>query len=60
VKRAGLPQLATVIFDPQVSQGSWEAVYMSALAEQLTVEELDRGLGIFAPPLRSPVPRLDV
>jgi hypothetical protein len=42
------PQVAIVIFDSQVPAGSGQAVYMEAVAEELGVDELERGLGIFA------------
>jgi pyridoxine/pyridoxamine 5'-phosphate oxidase len=44
---AARPQLSIVIFDSQVPVGSAKAVYMSAIAKQLTDAELDRGLAIF-------------
>jgi pyridoxine/pyridoxamine 5'-phosphate oxidase len=45
---AARPQVAIVIFDSQVAPGSGEAVYMTAVAEELTGDELERGLGIYA------------
>lgn len=42
------PQVAIVIFDSQVPAGSGQAVYMEAAAEEVTGEDLDRGLGVFA------------
>lgn len=44
---AARPQVAIVIFDSQVSPGSGEAVYMTAVAEELAADELERSLGIF-------------
>ena len=41
------PQVAIVIFDSQVPPGSGEGVYLTALAEELTGEELERGIRIF-------------
>jgi pyridoxine/pyridoxamine 5'-phosphate oxidase len=45
---AARPQVAIVIFNSQVSPGSAEAVYMTAVAEELAADELERSLGIFA------------
>jgi hypothetical protein len=42
------PQLSIVIFDSQVPINTGQAVYMSALAEALTGNDLDRGLDIFS------------
>lgn len=42
------PQVAIVIFDSQVPAGSGQAVYMAAVARELTGDELDCGLGVFA------------
>ena len=42
------PQLSIVIFDSQVPVGSAKAVYMSAVAEQATDADLDRGIAIFS------------
>ena len=41
------PQISIVIFDSRVAVGSGQAVYMSALAEELTGVEFDRGLQIY-------------
>jgi nitroimidazol reductase NimA-like FMN-containing flavoprotein (pyridoxamine 5'-phosphate oxidase superfamily) len=43
---AARPQVSIVIFDSQVAPGSAEAVYMSAVAEQV-VDDLDAGLAVF-------------
>jgi nitroimidazol reductase NimA-like FMN-containing flavoprotein (pyridoxamine 5'-phosphate oxidase superfamily) len=43
---AARPEVSIVIFDSQVVPGSAEAVYMSAVAEQVA-EDLDDGLAIF-------------
>jgi nitroimidazol reductase NimA-like FMN-containing flavoprotein (pyridoxamine 5'-phosphate oxidase superfamily) len=43
---AARPQVSIVIFDSQVTPGSAEAVYMSAVAEQV-VDDLDAGLAVF-------------
>ena len=45
---AARPELAIVIFDSQVPESSAEAVYISATAEQLADEELERGIEVFA------------
>jgi hypothetical protein len=41
------PQVSIVIFDSQVSVGAGQAVYMSAVAEELTGIDFDRGLDIY-------------
>ena len=45
---ADRPQLSIVIFDSTVAPGSGAAVYMSATAEELTADELEAGLPVFA------------
>jgi hypothetical protein len=45
---AARPQVSIVIFDSQVPVGSAAAVYMQAVAVQLTGPELDRGMEVFA------------
>jgi nitroimidazol reductase NimA-like FMN-containing flavoprotein (pyridoxamine 5'-phosphate oxidase superfamily) len=42
------PELAIVIFDSTVAIGTGQAVYMSAVAEQPTDDELIRGIEIFS------------
>jgi pyridoxine/pyridoxamine 5'-phosphate oxidase len=42
------PQVSIVIFDSQVAPNSGEAVYMAALAGEVTGAELERGMGIFS------------
>jgi hypothetical protein len=42
------PQLAIVIFDSTVTPGSGQAVYMSSTAKELTGDEIDAGMGVFA------------
>ena len=42
------PQLSIVIFDSTVTPGDGQAVYMSATAEELTGDEIDAGLEVFA------------
>jgi nitroimidazol reductase NimA-like FMN-containing flavoprotein (pyridoxamine 5'-phosphate oxidase superfamily) len=42
------PRVSIVIFDSQVPEGEGQAVYMSALAEQLDGDERERGIGIFS------------
>ena len=44
---AARPQVSIVIFDSSVPEGSAQAVYMSAVAEQLTGGEVEEGLAIF-------------
>ena len=41
------PQVSIVIFDSQVSVGAGQAVYMSAIADELTGVDFDRGLDIY-------------
>ena len=41
------PQLAIVIFDSHEA-GGWKALYMSAVAEQLTDVDVDDAIGIFS------------
>jgi hypothetical protein len=41
-------QLSIVIYDSHAQIGTGQAVYMSALAETLTGDELDRGLDIYS------------
>jgi nitroimidazol reductase NimA-like FMN-containing flavoprotein (pyridoxamine 5'-phosphate oxidase superfamily) len=45
---AARPELSIVVFDSQVPIGTGQAVYMSAVAEQLAGDELERGIGIFS------------
>jgi hypothetical protein len=42
---AGRPELAIVIFDSHLT-GGWNALYMSAVAEEL--EDVEQGVGIFS------------
>jgi hypothetical protein len=42
------PELGIVIFDSTVPIGTGQGVYMSAVADQPTGEELDRGIEIFS------------
>jgi hypothetical protein len=42
------PQLGIVIFDSRAPVGTGQAVYVSALAEELTGEDLERGVGIYS------------
>jgi len=44
---AGRPQVSIVIFDSQVPAGSAAAVYMEAVAEELSGAELARGIDVF-------------
>ena len=41
------PQVSIVTFDSQVPVGKGQAVYMSAVAEELTGTDFDRGLAIY-------------
>lgn len=41
------PQVSMVIFDSQVAVGMGQAVYMSAIAEELIGSEFDRGIQIY-------------
>lgn len=41
------PQISIVVFDSQVPVGTGQAVYMLAVAEQLTSAEFDRGLEVY-------------
>ena len=45
---AARPELGIVIFDSTVPVGAGQGVYMSAIAEQLTDDKLDRGIEIFS------------
>lgn len=45
---AGRPELSIVIFDSRVAVGAGQGVYMSAVAEKLTGDELDRGIDVFS------------
>ena len=42
------PQVSIVVFDSQVPIGTGQGVYMSAVAEELQGEELDRGIDVFS------------
>jgi nitroimidazol reductase NimA-like FMN-containing flavoprotein (pyridoxamine 5'-phosphate oxidase superfamily) len=42
------PQVSIVIFDSQAAIGSAQAVYMSAVAEEITRDELARAIEIFS------------
>ena len=45
---AARPEISVVVFDSQVPVGSAAAVYMRAVAEELTGAELERGMEVFA------------
>jgi nitroimidazol reductase NimA-like FMN-containing flavoprotein (pyridoxamine 5'-phosphate oxidase superfamily) len=45
---AARPQVAIVIFDSRTPINTGRAVYMSALAAELTGAELERGIGVFS------------
>ena len=44
---AARPEVAIAIFDSSAAPGTAEAVYMSGLAEELTGDELERGIELF-------------
>ena len=45
---AARPQLSVVIFDSQAAVGAGQGVYMSGNAEELTGDDLERGITIFS------------
>jgi Pyridoxamine 5'-phosphate oxidase len=45
---AARPELSIVVFDSQTPVGEGQGVYMSALGEELTGVEVERGIGIFS------------
>jgi len=45
---AGRPELSIVVFDSRVAIGEGQGVYMSALAQELTGADLERGIEIFS------------
>jgi uncharacterized protein YhbP (UPF0306 family) len=45
---AARPEVAIVVFDSRAPIGSGQGVYMSAVAEELTGADLDRGIAIFS------------
>jgi uncharacterized protein YhbP (UPF0306 family) len=45
---AARPQVSIVVFDSQVPIGTGQGVYMSAVAEELEGDDLDRGIDIFS------------
>jgi nitroimidazol reductase NimA-like FMN-containing flavoprotein (pyridoxamine 5'-phosphate oxidase superfamily) len=45
---AGRPEVSIVVFDSGVPIGTGQGVYMSARAEELGDEELERGIRVFA------------
>ena len=45
---AARPDLSIVVFDSQAPVGEGQGVYMSAVAEQLTGADLERGIEIFS------------
>jgi uncharacterized protein YhbP (UPF0306 family) len=51
------PQISIVIFDSRVAVGMGQAVYMSAVAEELSGVELDRGLQIYNGRFQNPAER---
>jgi uncharacterized protein YhbP (UPF0306 family) len=45
---AARPEVAIVVFDSRVPVGSGQGVYVSAIAEELTGADLDKGIAIFS------------
>jgi uncharacterized protein YhbP (UPF0306 family) len=45
---AARPEVSIVIFDSQAPVGSGQGVYVSAVAQELTGTDLDRGIAIFS------------
>jgi hypothetical protein len=45
---AARPEMAIVIFDSRAPVGTGQAVYASAVAEELSGADLDRGIGVFS------------
>jgi uncharacterized protein YhbP (UPF0306 family) len=45
---AARPEVAIVVFDSRTPIGSGQGVYVSAIAEELTGADLDRGIAIFS------------
>jgi hypothetical protein len=45
---AGRPELSIVVFDSQVAVGEGQGVYMSAVAQELTGADLERGIDIYS------------
>jgi nitroimidazol reductase NimA-like FMN-containing flavoprotein (pyridoxamine 5'-phosphate oxidase superfamily) len=45
---AARPQVSIVVFDSQAAIGTGQAVYMSAIAEELTGAELEDGIEVFS------------
>ena len=45
---SGRPEVSIVVFDSGVPIGTGQGVYMSARAEELAGEELERGIEVFA------------
>jgi hypothetical protein len=51
------PQISIVVFDSRIAVGKGQAVYMSAVAEELTGRDLDRGLQIYNGRFQNPAER---
>ena len=45
---AARPEVSIVIFDSHATVGSGQGVYVSAVAEELTGPDLDRGIAVFS------------
>jgi uncharacterized protein YhbP (UPF0306 family) len=53
------PQISIVIFDSRVAVGMGQAVYMSAMAEELTGTDLERGIQIYNGRFQNPGKRAE-
>jgi len=53
------PQVSIVVFDSRVPVGTGQAVYMSAVAEELTGIDFDRGLRIYNGRFQNPAERAE-
>jgi nitroimidazol reductase NimA-like FMN-containing flavoprotein (pyridoxamine 5'-phosphate oxidase superfamily) len=52
------PEISIVIFDSRAPEGTGQAVYLAATAEEVPDDDLDRALGVFPGPAeRGPAPR---
>jgi uncharacterized protein YhbP (UPF0306 family) len=53
------PQISIVVFDSRIAVGLGQAVYMSAVAEELTGQHVDRGLKIYNGRFQNPAERAE-
>jgi nitroimidazol reductase NimA-like FMN-containing flavoprotein (pyridoxamine 5'-phosphate oxidase superfamily) len=44
---AARPELGIVVFDSRAERGTWEAVYMSAVADQLAGDDVARAMAVY-------------